>query len=90
MRGPDHRKTVRRTLHYSATVEDNVGAELCKCTLSDISEGGAKTRLHTPAEVPDRFVLRLSEQGSLRRVCQIVWRNGDDIGIAFVKTIDPT
>jgi hypothetical protein len=36
------------------------------------------------AEVPDQFDLLISGDKGIRRGCQVVWRLGGEIGVAFV------
>jgi len=81
MNEKSRRAKARRPLFCIAWIEDRRG--LRKCTLSDIAEGGAKIRLDTLEPVPDQFVLQLAADGSVVRKCRVVWRNGQDVGVAF-------
>ena len=40
-----------------------------------------------PDKVPDRFLLWLTETGSARRTCQIVWRKTRQIGVRFERRL---
>jgi hypothetical protein len=53
------------------------------CALSDISETGARIDIEEPEQVPDRFMLWLSANGSARRTCRVVWREGHQLGVIF-------
>jgi len=59
---------------------------LADCAVSDLSSAGARLRVDPAAEIPNRFVLVLSEDGSLRRLCEIVWRKNDQMGIRFLES----
>src|SRR5262245_44476992 len=54
-------------------------------TILDISEGGARVQVEAPAEVPDSFVLVLSEHAQTFRLCQVRWRSAAEIGIEFMR-----
>jgi hypothetical protein len=59
------------------------GIPLAECEVTNISEGGAKIVWRSSEMLPARFVLFLTLDGSDRRTCRVVWRNGTDIGVAF-------
>lgn len=60
------------------------------CALSDISETGARLDVDKPDAVPDRFVLLLSDSGSVRRRCRVVWRKAQQIGVTFEGRLAPS
>jgi hypothetical protein len=49
----------------------------------DASASGAKIKLLASEELPVEFVLALSRDGKVRRKCQLVWQEGDMVGIRF-------
>ena len=53
------------------------------CMLSDISDTGARIDVDTADELPDRFTLVLSGNGSPRRKCRVVWRQPTQVGVNF-------
>jgi hypothetical protein len=59
------------------------GVPLAECEVSNISEGGARIVWRLPEMLPARFVLFLTLDGSDRRSCRVVWRNGAEAGVAF-------
>jgi hypothetical protein len=59
------------------------GIPLVDCEITNISEGGARVVWNSPEMLPGRFVLFLTLDGSDRRSCRVVWRNGADTGVAF-------
>ena len=40
--------------------------------------------LRSPTNVPDEFRLLMDENG-LRRLCRVVWKRGNEIGVAFQR-----
>ena len=68
-----------------------VGARLTKaadlsdrrCTVIDISQGGARLRVEDPQFVKPQFQLKF-DRTSPGRACKIAWKKGDVIGIKFV------
>jgi hypothetical protein len=56
---------------------------LIPCELVNMSEGGARLVHRSPPVLPAHFMLFFSLDGSRRRSCRVIWRNGDDIGVAF-------
>ena len=55
----------------------------CECTITDISEGGA--RLFVPdLELPEQFFLYISGDATTREDCRVAWRLGGEVGVQFV------
>ncbi|GAB2178368.1 PilZ domain-containing protein [Dongia sp. agr-C8] len=52
------------------------------CTIRDLSETGAKLKLHAPVQVPKAFLLRFGD-GKVRR-CKVRRRNALELGIEFL------
>jgi hypothetical protein len=81
----DQRKSRRRPIRYYAEI-GTVGGEGClPCLVKDVSETGARVATHSPDQLPDRFILRLTNEGALQRVCKVVWRSETEAGVTFVK-----
>jgi hypothetical protein len=80
----ENRKAPRRALRYPAWVELDQSA-VRECQLADVSRGGARLIIAAPDELPDEFVLRLSQDGSSRRKSRVVWRSPTEIGVEFQK-----
>jgi len=59
------------------------GVPLINCDVMNISDGGARIVPKTPEMLPAQFVLFLALDGSERRTCRVVWRDGFDVGVAF-------
>jgi hypothetical protein len=54
------------------------------CNVIDVSDYGAKLRTHNLSILPNTFELTFDNFVTIRR-CRLVWRNGDLLGVAFVK-----
>jgi hypothetical protein len=53
------------------------------CELSDISEGGAKIKVKGEFPIPDRFILAFNSRGTPNRVCRVIWRKEEHLGLQF-------
>ena len=60
------------------------GASLGVCVMHDVSATGACLGSKTPGALPDNFILLLSHDGRLRRLCSVVWRSDDSLGVQFL------
>ena len=49
----------------------------------DISETGAQLELFDTQSIPDEFLLIVA--GGAKRLCQMVWRSKDRVGVTFVR-----
>jgi hypothetical protein len=78
----DKRRSRRRKMRYNAVLIIDGEAQR-GCVLSDISDNGARIDVETVDELPDRFTLLLSGNGSPRRSCRVVWRQPTQIGVDF-------
>jgi hypothetical protein len=71
-------------MRYAVWVQGPQGNNL-PCSMSDVSHTGARIDVDAGDEVPDRFVLLLSESGQPRRLCRVVWRSETQIGVHFER-----
>jgi hypothetical protein len=78
----DKRKSPRRPMRRSAWLMLAPG-KLHGCMLSDISDAGARIEVEDTQPIPDQFMLFLSNNGTARRACQVVWRNAHQLGVKF-------
>ena len=60
------------------------------CLMMDASDHGAKLTLTQSVETLQlrEFFLKLSTTGAASRLCELVWMNGDQIGVRFVEKLD--
>jgi hypothetical protein len=82
----DKRKSARRSMRYTAWVA-LPNKKFHGCSLSDMSETGARIDIDDSEIVPDRFPLFLSSNGKARRVCTVVWRKPKQIGVTFATRL---
>ena len=55
-----------------------------ECHVLDISENGACLEVGDLA-VPKMFGLSLTAGGAVRRVCALIWRKGEFVGVRFIS-----
>jgi hypothetical protein len=80
----DERRQHRRyTINRIAKFQTDSGSLPRDCMITDISKQGARL-FADGVEVPDQFNLLISGEKGARRACQVVWRLGGEIGVAFV------
>jgi hypothetical protein len=77
------RKKPRRQFHYSARIHIDKDTPLIVCSISDISESGARLALEREETLPDAFTLLLTPSGEARRQCRVIWREGVLVGVKF-------
>ncbi|MBR0900076.1 PilZ domain-containing protein [Bradyrhizobium tropiciagri] len=78
---PDRRKSVRNPSLDNALIRFGE-LSLC-CVVRDITERGAALNADDPpSPVPDQFTLIVPPNKTYS--CNVVWREGDWVGVAFV------
>lgn len=85
--GPELRKNPRRPIRHAARLLVDEKGTLRPCWIVDISDSGARLRLQSDCELPQRFHLLLTETGKARRDCRVVWRDGLILGVEFQKIL---
>jgi hypothetical protein len=58
----------------------------CICTVADVSEGGARVRLHDYHLAPSRVFLFLAESGQFFE-CEVRWRRDGEVGLRFIDAV---
>jgi PilZ domain len=81
------RQTSRLPSRRAATVSFGAEKLPVTCVIWDISEGGARLALAHPANLPHRFTLNLFRDGSVRRDCEVVWVDGQFVGVRFTGLV---
>jgi len=84
----EKRSSVRRDARYGVWIAYGDDRTLVPCTLLDVSQSGARLMLPGNEDVPDDFMLLLSEHGRARRQCRVAWRRKDKVGVEFVIVED--
>jgi hypothetical protein len=83
--GYQPRKTLRRKLRIPVCLSLETGEHIAVTHILDISKGGAKIKLARTVDLPLQFRLSLSERGGVQRLCRLVWRAADEIGVRFIQ-----
>lgn len=81
--GSEQRKSKRQVLTCASSIVSLDRKRTVSCRLGDISATGAKIFVQNPHEVPEDFVLMLSERGKVMRLCHVIYRDEKQIGVAF-------
>ena len=79
------RKSPRQPFHYNARISYEQNAPQIKCMITDVSKSGAHIVLETDKLLPDNFLLLFTPNGWPRRNCNLVWRDGLNIGVTFTE-----
>jgi hypothetical protein len=82
----DKRRSPRRPIRYTAWVA-LPEKSLIGCVLNDVSDHGARLDVENSADLPDHFVLLLSNRGTPKRNCKVVWRGDNQLGVEFEKPL---
>ena len=85
------REHVRRSLSYAARIVADDASWIYPCEIFDVSTGGAKLAIYCPPQTPlaDQFFLQLSEISRANRYCEVAWRQGNEIGVRFIRAPHP-
>lgn len=76
------RKTRRRRCHTAwVTLRD--GYTRAECRILDVSEDGAQISCKKADALLDRFVMAYALTAPTSRTCEIVWRQGQTLGIKY-------
>ena len=72
----------RRKVARTATIMDQGSPSPVPCVILDVSGSGARLDVHASATVPQRFKLLIDVDGS-ERLCEVVWRRQNAVGVRF-------
>jgi hypothetical protein len=86
----DRRRTKRRALRRMGMIYTADGKPLVACALCDVSATGAKISIAKDIALPNSFVLSLSRDGEVRRVCTVAWQFSVLVGVRFGRSESPT
>jgi len=80
----EHRKSPRRRTYKVARIAFQGERAQNHCLVRDLSDTGACLGIENPIGIPDSFNL-VFDSGEPSRMCQVIWRNKKQIGIAFLS-----
>ena len=84
----DERRGVKRTpVLRNAKIILNHRYSIVHCTLQNLTDDGACLSLASTYRLPDTFELTF-EHGRSRRVCRVIWRTHNRLGVAFEKPVE--
>ncbi len=78
----ERRKSERLSVKTAAKILLRAPAPPLDCLVTNVSDGGARIHLRG-GDLPDVFALQFADSGK-RRDCRVVWRQGGEIGVAFI------
>jgi hypothetical protein len=81
----EKRDSRRRAVMTPGMVMGGAKRALQICVVRNLSASGAKLGFNATDDVPDRFTLILSRDGSVNRDCIVVWRSDREVGVQFVR-----
>jgi hypothetical protein len=87
MAADQYRKSPRIPYDRIAWVEFEDGSPLLNCVIDDISDGGAKLLFKDALDMPDSFILWLSQDGRVARRCEVARRSGRELGVRFTARL---
>ena len=80
------RKNPRKPVRYQAKIIVGGDTQPQPCSLSDVSQSGARLTVEHDDALPEYFMLLLSATGGARRYCRVVWRTGRELGVHFLRS----
>lgn len=83
------RRSSRRKLKIPVLVFHEGGERIAQAYTLDVSKGGAKLKLDRSIDLPEQFLISLSERGEVQRLCRLVWRTAGEIGVRFIQPVRP-
>lgn len=73
----------RRRLNKPGWISADGAFAVQRCTVENISPGGAQIHAAQASSIPDRFTLSFSQADRRGRRCRVVWRRGGTLGVRF-------
>ena len=85
----NRRKAARRAIGYNAKIVASDGSWDRDCRVLDVSQTGAKLAVAQASDIPQDFILALSQRGAASRRCRVVWAGEAEIGVTFERQAAP-
>lgn len=83
----EHRFSLRRPRRHGAWITFGDDIRSFECQVLDISAGGAKLATNVEAPIGGKFRLSAAPHSVARRRCEIVWQDGEQLGVKFTDTL---
>ncbi len=81
----NQRKNIRRRTIFGGVIYDDAGRS-SECSVSDISQSGAKIRTSIDLEIGVEVDLKINKFNDLRR-CTVTWTRENEVGLHFLVPI---
>jgi PilZ domain len=81
--GWGRRKSLRRHFGYPGQMHFEDGVPPQPCVIIDMSESGAQLGVPADVAVPGEFSLLIGGNSHVRRLCKLVWRTDNRVGVEF-------
>jgi hypothetical protein len=78
----DRRNVGRTKVLRNAKIIAELRSPVIHCTVQNITSSGACLKIANTYGVPETFELTF-EHGRTRRLCRVVWRTKDELGVSF-------
>jgi hypothetical protein len=75
----------RKLLGQQAWVTLDGGFAARQCVVQDISSTGARITVEGAVSLPAKLRLAFARDARTGRNCQVVWREGNSVGVRFVR-----
>jgi hypothetical protein len=79
------KREARKSLRRPAWITLDGGFAARRCVVQDISSAGAKISADNASTLPGTLRLAFARDARTGRNCQVIWRNGNSIGVKFVR-----
>jgi hypothetical protein len=79
---PDRRASIRFPSQLEGWIVGKPPHEPIQCTVSDLSDGGARLTVSAPVDIPLEFELKIPDHGAVAWV-KLIWASGDQYGVEF-------
>jgi len=83
----DRRTSPRQALGRDVLICSEDGKGIGACHLCDVSASGARLAINPRVlgKLPEEFILVLAKGAKVHRLCRVVWRGQDEIGVRFIN-----
>jgi hypothetical protein len=84
----ERRREARQKVQLPVGLEGPSG--VLPCTLSNLSLRGGELEIPIDIALPKQFALRMTNDGKIRRGCNVIWRRGNRVGVSFFRIVETT
>lgn len=81
---PKTKRESRKSVHQAGWITLDGGFAARPCTVQDVSSAGAKVTMQDASALPSKLRLAFSRDVRSARLCEVMWRRGNTLGVKFV------